>query len=130
MVCVNQEIPPSKDKAMLEAAKKGGKEMIEGFGKAGLMFTKRMAEGAFNAQIAQSDKEQTMEKLKAAGNEIGKALLRGAIEGANESLTGVIKGVSAFNQEMAKYDDEESDGSNPLLDPEPKDNLSDDEEEK
>jgi hypothetical protein len=91
-----------KEEAVINAAKKGGKELLTGLSKAGLHFTKRMAEGAFNAQMATQQHEETGDKLKAAGGELGRAFIKGAIEGASETLSGVILGVNAFSQEMSK----------------------------
>ncbi len=99
---MTEDKPPQKDDIVINAAKKGGKELLAGFSKASLLFTKRMAEGAFNAQIAQSQATETTDKIKVAGSELGRAFVRGAIEGASETLSGIINGVNAFSKEVNK----------------------------
>ena len=88
---------------MFEAAKKSGKEILAGLGKASMVFTKRMAEGAFNAQVAQSQEEETSQKIKVASTEIGKAILRGAVEGGSLGMSSIIDGVNQFSREISKH---------------------------
>ena len=93
---------------MIDAAKKSGKQILSGLGKASMLFTKRMAEGAFNAQIKQSQEEETSKKLKVAGEELGKAFLKGAVEGGSVGMTTLIDGVNTFTKEVAKHSNPKS----------------------
>ncbi len=106
---MSEDSTPSKDDIMIDAAKKSGKEILSGLGKASMVFTKRMAEGAFNAQMAQAQQEETSQKIKVAGSELGKALLKGAVEGGSIGMSSILEGVNQFSKEMAKYSPPEED---------------------
>ena len=108
---MTEDTSQDKDEIMFDAAKKSGKQILAGLGKAGMLFTKRMAEGAFNAQVMQSKEEETTEKLKVAGRELGKAFIRGAVEGGSVGMSTLIEGVGIFSKEMAKYQPEDEEGS-------------------
>lgn len=105
---MTDDTPPSKEDIMFDAAKKSSKQILAGLGKAGMLFTKRMAEGAFNAQIRQSQEEETSDRLKAAGQELGKAFLKAAVEGGSVGMTSLVEGVGTFTKEMAKYSDNQT----------------------
>lgn len=76
-----------------EIAKQGGKKILEGIAKGGILFTKRIAEGITNATIAQSGEEDTLEKVKAVGTQLGKAVIKGTIE-SSKAVPEIIDGVS------------------------------------
>lgn len=104
---MEQDVPDNPDELLVQAARQGGKEILFGLSKAGLMFTKRLAEGALNAQLAQAHEESTTEKIRAVGSELGRAFVKGALEGATETLSGFISGVNTFSHEMTKHRDSE-----------------------
>ena len=110
---------------MIQAAKKSGKGILAGLGKASMVFTKRMAEGAFNAQLAQSQEVETSQKIKVAGSELGKALLRGAVEGGSIGMSSIIDGVNQFSKELASHADTEEDSGYTIEElPEEEEDLS------
>ena len=108
---VTDDPPEDKDEILMDAAKKSGKQILTGFGKASMLFTKRVAEGAFNAQMKQSMEEETSAKLKVAGEEIGKAIIRGAVEGGSVGVTTILEGVNTFTKEMARHSKKDDDDS-------------------
>ncbi len=91
-----------KNSEIRKATKKGGKEILTGISRGGMLFTKRVAEGALNAQTAKSNEKETFDKVKAAGNELGKAIIKGAIEGAAETLHGIRAGVTTISDAINK----------------------------
>jgi len=113
---VTEDKPPTKEDVMIDAAKKSGKQILTGLSKASILFTKRMAEGAFNAQMKQSQESETSNKLKVAGQELGKAFLRGAMEGGTVGMSTLVEGVGTFTKEMAKYHPDEQDENDYTID--------------
>ncbi|MHA2251148.1 MAG: hypothetical protein ACXAD7_12360 [Candidatus Kariarchaeaceae archaeon] len=93
---------PEKSADVKEAVKKGGKEILFGFSKAGMVFTKRVAEGALSAQLAQNQETDTIEKIKAASSELGRAVIKGVVEGATETFEGILTGVGTVSEALNK----------------------------
>jgi hypothetical protein len=108
--------PTDNTDELKAAAKKGGKEILSGFSKGGMVLTKRIAEGALRAELAQSNTTDTLEKIKVAGSEMGKAIVKGTIEGASETLSGVREGFSTIVNAMSKSQDQNDDDGNSSTD--------------
>ena len=85
-----------------EVSKRAGKKILEGITKGGIIFTKRVAEGTFNAKIRQSESEETIDKIRIAGSEMGKAVVKGTVESVQKSAPDILEGVNtlakAFNK--------------------------------
>ena len=93
-----------------EVSKRAGKKILEGITKGGIIFTKRVAEGTFNAKIRQNESEETIDKIRIAGSEMGKAVVKGTVESVQKSAPDIIEGVNtlakAFNKKYkAKKED-------------------------
>lgn len=89
------------DDEIKEIAKQGGKKILDGIAKGGILFTKRIAEGITNATIAQSGIEDNIEKVKAAGTQMGKAVIKGTID-SSKAVPDIIDGVSDVADAISK----------------------------
>ena len=85
-----------------ESTKKAGKKILEGMTKGGIIFTKRVAEGTFNAKIRQTESEETIDKIMIAGSEMGKAVVKGTVESVQKSAPDIIEGVSTLAKAINK----------------------------
>jgi hypothetical protein len=85
-----------------ESTKKAGKKILAGMTKGGIIFTKRVAEGTFNAKIRQTEADETIDKIKIAGSEMGKAIVKGTVESVQKSAPEIIEGVSALAKAFNK----------------------------
>lgn len=85
-----------------DATKKAGKKILEGMTKGGIIFTKRVAEGTFNAKIRQTEADETIDKIKIAGSEMGKALVKGGVESVQKSVPDILEGVNTLAKAINK----------------------------
>ncbi|MDH5401153.1 MAG: hypothetical protein OEY49_01570 [Candidatus Heimdallarchaeota archaeon] len=99
----------NSDEEIVDTLKKSGKELLQGVAKGGALFSKRVAEGVFNAQIAQSNEDTTGKKISIVSQELGKAIVKGVMEGANETFVGVKASLEHLSKIKPKDTSEKTD---------------------